>query len=300
METFTVALLQLIPLKSQKENLEKGLEYCKLAKEAGSDLALFPEMWNMGYDFTAPNWRDKSIDVNDDFIKTFQKEAKALNMAVALTYLEKWPGSPRNTVSIIDRLGNIILTYAKVHTCDFDVESLLTPGDDFYVSELHTGAGTIKLGAMICYDREFPESARILMLKGAEIILVPNACPIEINRKSQLRARAFENMTGIAMTNYAGGKIDCNGHSLAFDGMAYLETGKNTIEARDTLIVEAGESEGMYIAKFNINRMRKYREEETWGNAYRRPEKYSLLTAGEKEYPFIREANRTRQGLKKP
>ena len=52
---------------------------------------------------------------------------------------------------------------------------------------------------MICFDREFPESARILMLKGAEIILVPNACPMEINRISQLRARAFENMLGLVL-----------------------------------------------------------------------------------------------------
>jgi predicted amidohydrolase len=292
METFNVALLQLIPLNSQKRNLEKGLKYCKLAKELGADLALFPEMWNTGYDFTLKNWQDESIDVNNSLIKTFQEEAKSLNMAIAITYLERWPGLPRNTVSIINRFGDIILTYAKVHTCDFDVEKQLTPGDDFYVSELNADTGTIKIGAMICYDREFPESARILMLKGAEIILVPNACPIEINRKSQLRTRAFENMVGIAMTNYAGRKIDCNGHSLAFDGMAYSETSQNNFEARDTLIVEAGESEGIYIAKFDMNKIRGYREKEVWGNAYRKPEKYSLITTKKIEYPFIRETNR--------
>jgi predicted amidohydrolase len=289
MKTFNVALLQLLPLKSPQENLAKGLAYCKLAKEAGADLALFPEMWNMGYDFDLPDWQNTAIDIQDDFIKTFQKEAKSLDMAIALTYLEKWPGLPRNTVSILDRRGTIILTYAKVHTCAFDIEKALTPGDDFYAAELNTVAGTIKIGAMICYDREFPESARILMLQGAEIILVPNACPIEINRKSQLRTRAFENMVGIAMTNYAEGKTDTNGHSLAFDGMAYLESDQNNAEARDTLLVEAGGSEGIYIAQFDITKMRRYREQEVWGNAYRRPETYSLLTARKKEYPFIRE-----------
>ncbi len=89
------------------------------------------------------------------------------------------------------------------------------------MTELDTENGKVNIGAMICYDREFPESARILMLKGAEIILVPNACPMEINRLSQLRARAFENMVGIATANYAYGQPDCNGHSSAFDGMAY-------------------------------------------------------------------------------
>ncbi len=45
-------------------------------------------------------------------------------MAIALTYLERWPaGAPRNTVSLIGRRGEIVLTYAKVHTCDFSLES---------------------------------------------------------------------------------------------------------------------------------------------------------------------------------
>ena len=56
------------------------------------------------------------------------------------------------------------------------------------------------------------------MLKGAELILVPNACPMEINRLSQLRARAYENMTAIATCNYPETVPDCNGHSSVFDG----------------------------------------------------------------------------------
>ena len=56
----------------------------------------------------------------------------------------------------------------------------------------------------------FPESARTLAIKGAELILVSNSCPIDENRRSQLRSRAFENMTAIAMANYA----DDNGHSM--------------------------------------------------------------------------------------
>ena len=75
---------------------------------------------------------------------------------------------------------------------------------------------------MICYDREFPESARVLMLRGAELILVPNACPMEINRLSQLRGRAYENMLAVATCNYPAGVPDCNGGSSAFDGVVYL------------------------------------------------------------------------------
>lgn len=117
---------------------------------------------------------------------------------------------------MFDRLGNNILTYAKAHIYDFGYECRLTVGDDFYVSNLDTVQGNVKIGAMICYEREFPESARILMLKGAEIILVANACPMEINRISQLRIRAYENMVGIVTVNYPKGKPDSNGHSSAF------------------------------------------------------------------------------------
>jgi predicted amidohydrolase len=291
MKTFRVALLQLIPTESQKENLEKGIKYCKLAKDIGADLALFPEMWNIGYNFHVENidkWAESAITIDHEFFKTFQKEAKTLNMAIAITYLEKWINLPRNTVSIIDRFGSCVLTYAKIHTCDFHVEKYLTPGDDFYVVDLNTENGELRIGTMICYDREFPESARILMLKGAEIILIPNACPIEINRKSQLRTRAFENMVGVAMTNYAAGKIDCNGHSLAYDGIAYAETDWYNNGPRDTLIIEAGESEGIYMAEFNIENIRKYREEEIWGNSYRKPNKYSMLISEEVNKPFTR------------
>ncbi|MHB9295259.1 putative Omega-amidase YafV [Pillotina sp. SPG140] len=172
---FKVAMLQLISLSTQHENLDKGIEYCKMSKEMGADLALFPEMWNVGYTFS-PNineMKEKAIDRDSPFVHTFKHIAKELNMAIAVTYLEKWDLLPRNTVTIIDRFGKCIVTYAKVHTCDFGKERNLTPGDDFYVADLNTSAGNIKIGTMICYDREFPESARILMLKGAEILLVP-------------------------------------------------------------------------------------------------------------------------------
>ena len=138
---------------------------------------------------------------------------------------------------------------------------------------------------MICYDREFPESARLLMLQGAEVILVPNACPMELNRLSQLRARAFENMTAIATANYPAGKPDCNGHSTVFDGIAYDD---GAPISRDTLVVEAGENEGVYLAPLPLDKLRAYRAREVHGNAYRRPRLYGPLTEERVEVPFLR------------
>jgi len=286
MTSFNVALLQLFPTGSQEENLRKGLDYCKKAKQMGADIALFPEMWNIGYNLT-PNIQEtkkNAIGLDSDFITKFKEFAKEQNMAIGITFLEKYDPSPRNSLAVIDRHGDVILLYAKVHTCVFDLEERqLTAGDDFYVADLDTANGTVKIGAMICYDREQPESARILMLKGAEIILVPNACPMEINRLTQLRTRAYENMVGIATVNYPYGQPDCNGHSSAFDGIAYRPK-----DSGDMMIVEAGEAEGVYIASFPMDELRDYRRREIHGNAYRRPEKYHALISEEKAEPFIR------------
>lgn len=291
MSIFKVALLQMVSARTKEENLRKGVEFCRKSKAMGADLALFPEMWNNGYSLSYD--RDvmdrNSEESNGVFINTFKELSAELEMAVAVTYLEKYKPLPRNTVTVFDRFGRNVLTYAKVHTCDFDIEKNLTPGDEFYVTELDTENGKVNIGAMICYDREFPESARILMLKGAEIILVPNACPMEINRLSQLRARAFENMAGIATANYAYGQPDCNGHSSAFDGIAYGEIRPGTFEARDTLIVEAGEAEGIYLAQFPMDKIRAYRKNEVHGNAYRHPLKYKELISEKIDKPFIRD-----------
>lgn len=308
----TVALLQMAASSNDRAaNLVKGEEFCRRARAMGADIALFPEMWSVGYTpakcewpdtfnlWRAPDlwkeeeratlkwpdwrevWADLAIRRDDLFIQHYRALAKELNMAIALTYLEKWDGAPRNSMSLINRHGEIVMTYAKVHTCDFGAQEwTLTPGDDFYVCTLDTEQGELKVGAMICYDREFPESARVLMVKGAELILTPNACDMEINRLTQFRTRAYENSVGVAMTNYPGVRF---GHSVAFHPIAFDEKGSH-----DTLIVEAGEEEGIYLAPFDMDAIRDYRRRETWGNAFRRPQRYGVLTSLEIEEPFVR------------
>jgi N-carbamoylputrescine amidase len=302
MSVLQIALLQLTAHGTdQAANLAKGDAACRRARAMGADVALFPEMWNIGYTpypghpdeldqigAESPDqararveWQARAIGRDDPFVAHFRRLACELQMAIALTYLERWPGAPRNTVSLIDRHGEIALTYAKVHTCDFWMEAACTPGDDFPVCPLDTEHGDVQIGAMICYDREFPESARILMLQGAEIILTPNACPLDDHRIGQFRARAFENMVGVAMANYASPPHD--GHSVAFDGMAYGAEGSS-----DTLVVQAGRREGIYLAPFNLEQLRTYRERETLGNAFRRPHRYGLLTSPDVAPPFVR------------
>lgn len=292
MNVLKIALLQIAPTGSLNGNLQKGIEYCRKAKQAGADIALFPEMWSNGYNiYNRPveEWKAEAIEIDSDFVNSFGNLAKELDMAIGITLLEKYGNAPRNSLVLFDRFGERKLTYAKVHTCDFDVERNLTPGEEFYAVSLDTACGAVKVGAMICFDREFPESARILMLKGAELILVPNACPMEINRLSQLRGRAYENMLAIATCNYPDSVPDCNGCSSVFDGVAYLP---ELPDSRDTCILQAGGEEGIYVAELDLDMLRDYRSEEVHGNAYRRPQKYMQLIEDKTEAPFIRARRR--------
>ena len=287
-----VALLQIAPARGLAGNLEKRTAACKSAKSMGADIALFPEMWSNGYniyDRPAEEWQAEAIPADSDFINTFGRLAKELRMAIGITYLEKCETGPKNSIALFDRNGSRVIDYSKVHTCDFDVERALTPGSDFYVADLDTDTGIVKVGIMICYDREFPESARILMLKGAEIVLVPNACSMEINRLSQLRGRAFENMMGIATCNYPKAVQGCNGHSSAFDGVAYRP---KSASKQDMCILEACGEEGVYIADFDLAMIRDYRNNEVHSNAFRQPQKYHLLIEEDVKAPFVRASRR--------
>ncbi len=286
-----LALCQSASEGDPRANLEKGLALCARAAEEGADIAILPEMWQIGYapcpddEVGRAQWREMAIARHDPWLSAFRNAASDLNLAIVATFLERWPGSPRNTALLIDRHGRDVLCYAKVHTCDWGMEKALTPGESFEVARLDIEGGFVDVGVMICADREFPESARELMLGGAELIVVPNACPMAGERTLQLRSRAFENMTAIATVNYAA--PDQDGHSSVFDAMVYEENGHPNGQPRDHLVFEAGESEGVYLATLDLAALREYRGRETMGDAYRKPGAYRRLTSDARGVPVF-------------
>ena len=286
---FKVAILQLNAVYDSNKTLIKGIEACRRAKQLGADIAVFPEMWSIGYEMPTCNddvgvWKQKSITEDSKYLLTIKDLAKELNMAIAITFLEKTKDLPKNSIIIYDRFGNKVLKYSKVHTVDFKMEKYTEPGTDFYVKELDYGRGKVNIGAMICYDREFPESARILMLKGAEIILVPNACHMSKIRLEQLKVRAYENMVGIVTINYA----NYGGKSSAYTPIV-RDINKNEL---DSEILVMSDNEDIRIVQFNMNEIRDYRSRETLGDAYRKPYTYKKLIEDSAQEPFIREDSR--------
>ncbi len=269
--TIKVALLQMQPDGNHvAENLSKAGEFCRQAAALGADIALMPEMWSIGYtrfDPKVPGAREAfykdALSLEDEEIQQFARLALDLDMAIGLSYLERFEPTPRNTLTLFDRHGNVAFSYAKVHTSDFKpMEASMTPGDGFHTAVLDTRSGSVRVGAMICFDREQPESARILMLQGAELVLTPNACRLDALRLDQFKIRAWENAMGMAMANYPAPQH--NGHSVAYD-------------TEGNCLVLAGEEEGIFTATFDLDAIRAMRAKTIWGNAYRRPHRYQAL-----------------------
>jgi predicted amidohydrolase len=288
---FRIALVQknAVPLDAEKNRL-LALEYCRQAKELGANLALFPEMWSTGYarpksfePADIRDWRSHALPEDGVYLNSLRKAAKDLQMGIVATCMSEGSPAPQNTAYLIGPDGDLLLKYSKVHTCDFDMERYLEPGDGFYTCDFPLPqGGFVRVGMMICYDREFPESARILMLKGAEIILVPNASAMNAARLNQLSTRAFENMVGVAMANYPG---KFGGNSAAYGPVVF--TKEETCED-NTVALADHESETICIAEFDLNALRDYRSRECWGNAYRKPATYGALVETRVEPPFRR------------
>jgi predicted amidohydrolase len=286
-----VALLQTVSHGPAIEsNALKGEDLCRRAAHAGADVALFPEMWSIGYakypqgnQVARADWLKLAVPRDGQFVERFRRLARELRMAIAITYLEAHAELPRDSVTLISSDGLDVFTYAKVHTCAWDSpEESLTAGSEFYVGKITTRSGdTVKVGAMICFDRQFPESARLLMLKGAEIILTPNACELHDDeaglgdiRIAQFRSRAFENAIGVAMANYAAPQLD--GHSVAFD-------------VNGETLLQAGPEDGIFVAEFDLRRIREWRRVER-SNIWRRPETYGALSDLESIDPLAQSA----------
>lgn len=158
--------------------------------------------------------------------------------------------------------GKEELQKLKSSSDDIGCDVNCSPGDSFDVGRLEGTRGQVTVGAMICADREFPEAATQLMLNGAELVIVPNACNCDEIRTAGLKTRAFENLVGIAMTNYPGLN---RGSSQAHSCVAW-RAGLST----DTIITKAGEQEQILLATFDVDDIRAFRKTESWRRNYRK------------------------------
>jgi deaminated glutathione amidase len=104
-------------------------------------------------------------------------------MKAVATFLEAADPKPFNSALLIDPNGPTVLDHRKVHFRALDSpRSACDRGKQFSVGEIETAAGSVKLGLMICMEREYPEAQRTLSSAGAEIALVPNCFDLATDR----------------------------------------------------------------------------------------------------------------------
>ncbi|MEB3103850.1 carbon-nitrogen hydrolase family protein [Ferviditalea candida] len=194
-------LAQMEPILYDKQaNLEKMHRFMQQAAQGQADLILFPELCLTGY-FTRDRTAELSEDETGSSIQQVADWARQFKLMTVFGFPERRDGLIYNSACLINHDGSILGTYQKIHLWD-EESKYFSSGESFHVWDTEMG----RIGIMICYDTEFPETARILALKGAEIILAPtaNMSPFEHAQSVQIQCRAVENQVFVATTNRIG------------------------------------------------------------------------------------------------
>ncbi len=213
MSTLTIAGIQMGPYPgSYASNIEKAVGALERAvAERSPDVVCFSEMMTgpyfcRVYDDSYFNFAES---VPGPTTETFAAEARKHRINIVATAFEEDEGSYYNTAMLISSKGELIGKYRKTHVpsssspiINSDEKYYFKPGNELPIFDMDG----IKAGILICFDRSFPETFRVLALKGAEIVFVP-VCSWGARAdafQSELQVRAMENEVFIAAVNKAG------------------------------------------------------------------------------------------------
>jgi len=221
-----VGFIQMESKILEKEmNVDRALHFLE---KIDADLVVLPELFNTGYDFSNKAEVEK---VAEDVPKGFTTQkllevSREKDMTIVAGIAERKCTSLYNTAVIVSR--KYVGKYRKVHLF-LNEKKFFKGGDDFKVFG--------NLGVMICFDWVFPESARVLMLKGADIIahpanLVLPHCP------RVMQTRSLENRVFSVTANRVGEE-----RALTFIGQSQI------VNTRGELLYRAGEVEEEFLVK---------------------------------------------------
>ncbi len=245
-------LLQLSVAKSEgsvgeikQAMIEKTLPYVERAGKAGVQILCLQEVFNTPYFCPAqtPNWYDAAEPVPGPTTQLLAEYARKHNMVLVVPLFEReMAGVYYNTAAVLDADGKYLGKYRKNHipqTHGFWEKYYFKPGNLGYPTFETRYA---KIGVYICYDRHFPEGARLLGLAGAEIVFNPSATVAGLSQylwKLEQPAHAVANGYFIGANNRVGTEAPWNigrfyGNSYFVDPRGnFLATGS---EDKDELV----------------------------------------------------------------
>lgn len=205
LNNYKVAMIQAdFELFNTSANLEKASDYIRKAVKNGAKLAILPEAFNIGYlGSKIPEMMEHAETEDGVSLTTMKNLAKELSVFIVAPIFYKTPEGVENTAFLIDDEGNILGHYSKTHPVG-DEQKNLHRGSDYPVFDTKLG----KLSMVICYDVCFPETVRLEVLKGAEVLLVPSAWRASYYFKEwwdlNIACRALDNLCYVAAVNRTG------------------------------------------------------------------------------------------------
>ncbi len=266
-----VVCIQTYPKMNDVEyNLSRMEELFKnaLEKHPDTNLVVFPELATSGYQ-CGENFRKlaETADGTSTSIQRLGKLAREYKTHVIFGMPERDANNPSvlyNSQIFLDDKGELIGQYHKVHLFDSE-KKIFTPGDTFKVFDTAIG----KIGLFVCYDAFFPEAARILAIKGANLLVNSTnwESPYSYDMDMVMSARALENTVYLACCNRIGTDTTLSffGHSRILNPLGQVISG---IE---------GEKEDFVYASLDYDRIEKMRTEYYTMLTERRPELYTEL-----------------------
>ncbi|MCK9328671.1 MAG: hypothetical protein PHY08_01950 [Candidatus Cloacimonetes bacterium] len=213
---YKIGLCQFKPtLLNRNDNIDKMI---KLVDKVEADLIIFPELATSGYVF---NSRDEVLTVAEDFERgettlTFKELSKKNNCSYVIGFPEISNGRLFNSSMLINPDGTIHL-YRKIHLFNEEKRWFEDGNLGFIVAK---AKNNINIGLMICFDWIFPESARTLMLKGAQIIAHSSNLVLPWCQQAMI-TRSLENRVFSVTCNRIGKEINGD-QEFYFTGMSQI------------------------------------------------------------------------------
>ena len=194
-----VALCQMPASSQPAVNLSRVQSALTTAREQGADLAVFPEGTQVRF---SADLRAVAEPLDGPFCAGLAAAARSAGVALAAGVFETAPGDHVfNTTVAFDSSGELVAAYRKIHLFDAlgqRESETVAPGSDIVLAEL---AG-VRVGFLTCYDVRFPELARELVVRGAELLVIPSAWASGLFKEEHwvtlVRARAIENTVWVA------------------------------------------------------------------------------------------------------
>ncbi len=244
-DDFKVGVVQFDIKKGDTQtNLENAFKYLTLLSQVNVSLAVLPEMFSSSFD--NDNLQEHGSEF-ESIIKRFSEFALKNKIAVAGTLPELVNNSIYNTMVFIDTDGNLKAKYKKIHLFKLTGEHhYYSAGNQTIVVDSNLG----KIGLMTCYDLRFPEVARSLFLKGANMIVVSAQWPTprRDHWEKLFFARAIENQLYMVGSNRTGTE-----DGLDFPGTSMI------VNPAGELIADAGSDSGNAVADIHLNAVKDFR-----------------------------------------